>query len=96
MGSPLPREPLPALLFLIRTIASNPFVFAGLALAFLASLSWMAALSKLPLSRAYPFMALSYVAVFALAPLLLQESVTPVRWLGIALIVLGVTLAGRA
>ena len=46
--------------FMIRLLL-NPWIISGLLGAFLASLSWMAAMTKFPLSYAYPFVSLSFV-----------------------------------
>lgn len=53
------------------------------------SFSWMMALSKLSLAQGYPLMALSFVFVLALTPRLLGEAVSPLRWTGVLIIVLG-------
>src|SRR5882724_1350340 len=51
--------------FLIRLLG-NPGVISVYLAAFLASLAWTAALTKLPLSYAYPFTSLTFVLVLAL------------------------------
>ncbi|MCC8363833.1 EamA family transporter [Lysobacter sp. A6] len=61
-----------------------------------ATLLWVYVLKSVPLTKAYPFMALSFVAVPALSVLFLSERVTPQYVIGAALIVCGVILAVRA
>ena len=51
---------------------------------------WVWQLSLVDLSRAYPFMALSFVFVPLLSALMLGETVGIYYWLGISLIVAGV------
>jgi len=71
-------------------------IFSGFAAAFLASLVWMAAITKFDLSHAYPFMSLNFVVVLLLSGWLLnEEPVTLQKVLGIALIVLGTVVAAR-
>lgn len=74
---------------------SNPWVISGFAAAFGASLTWMAALTRLDLSRAYPFMALNFVIVTFVALPLFGETITPLRLIGLALIVLGLIVSSQ-
>ena len=57
---------------------------------------WLAALSKAPVSTAYPMLSLGYVAVAAVSVLWLGESMGPAKALGIALICAGVILVSRS
>lgn len=77
-------------------LATTPLIVFGLALYVLGALSWMTVLSRLPLSFAYPFLALGYAVTPFLAWLLLRETVSPIRWLGIIVISLGVFLVSRS
>jgi multidrug transporter EmrE-like cation transporter len=56
---------------------------------------WVAALSKAPVSTAYPMLSLGYVVVAAISVAWLGETLTPVKMLGIALICAGVVLVSR-
>ena len=60
--------------------------------------SWLIALSRYPLSLAYPLLSLSYVVVYlaAAASPLLAEPLSESRTVGIALIVVGVVLVARS
>ncbi|MFT6100183.1 MAG: drug/metabolite transporter (DMT)-like permease [Arenicella sp.] len=73
----------------------DPFIFSGIVLAFLASLTWMAAMTKFELSFAYPFMALNFVLVLFLSLALLGETFSFVKLLGVLLIVLGTIVIAR-
>ncbi|HEX3692608.1 MAG TPA: EamA family transporter [Solirubrobacteraceae bacterium] len=76
----------------IASLLLNPWVLSALAGGFVAALAWMAALSKLEIGRAYPFMALSFVAVLALSAIFFGENVTSAKVAGIALVVAGLVV----
>lgn len=57
---------------------------------------WLAALSKAPVSTAYPMLSLGYVAVAVVSVTWLGESMTLPKVLGIALICAGVILVSRS
>ena len=77
-------------------VATNPLVVGGLALYVLGAVAWLMVLSRVPLSFAYPLLALTYAFTPLLAWLVLGESVPALRWLGIATICLGVYLVSRS
>lgn len=70
----------------------DPFVVCALGGAVIASVFWMLAVQQLPISVAYPFMALSFILVPWAASMLLGESVSAGQYVGIALVVSGVAL----
>lgn len=74
---------------------SNPMVILGFATYGVSSICYLAALSRLDLSVAYPMVGLGYILVMLISWLFLHEPVSPVRWLGALLIVGGVWLVGR-
>jgi multidrug transporter EmrE-like cation transporter len=57
---------------------------------------WVAALSKAPVSTAYPMLSLGYVVVAAISVAWLGETMTAAKLLGIALICAGVVLVSRS
>jgi multidrug transporter EmrE-like cation transporter len=57
---------------------------------------WLAALSKAPVSTAYPMLSLGYIVVTAVSVLWLGETLSPAKVLGIALICGGVILVSRS
>lgn len=73
----------------------NPFVIMGFVSSLIAALGWLTALSKLPLSYAYPFMALTFVLIPICSMVFFGENVTPSRWFGIIFIIFGVWLSYR-
>jgi drug/metabolite transporter (DMT)-like permease len=74
----------------------DPWLASALAAAFIAALFWIAAMTKLPLTTAYPFMSLPFVFVAILAALLLNEPLGVTRLAGIGLVVAGVAVIARA
>ena len=60
------------------------------------ALAWIAVLSRLDLSVAYPFLALNFVLVTLVARFFLGESVPPLRWLGILVIIGGILLVAKS
>jgi len=79
----------------LATLLLDPGILSGFAAGFLASLAWMAAMSKFDLSHAYPFMSLNFVVVLVLGGLLLAEPITWPKILGVALIVTGTVVASH-
>jgi multidrug transporter EmrE-like cation transporter len=90
----LPEESVQKIDFLARLIL-NPWILSGLAAALLASLTWMAAMTKLPLSHAYPFTTLAFVLVMVLSGLFFHEAITPLKMAGAALVVLGIIVGSQ-
>jgi drug/metabolite transporter (DMT)-like permease len=80
--------------FFIKTL-SNVKVIASVILTFTSSLSWMAALSKLDLSYAYPITALTFVIVLIFSKFLFNEHITLTRWVGVLVIWIGIFIATR-
>lgn len=76
------------------TVLFRPVVALGVALLILWLASRMALLSWADLSYVLPVTAIGYVLVAIVGRVLLHEQITPTRWAGIALIMLGVVLVG--
>jgi len=75
-------------------VAASPWIVSGILLYGLATLIWLAVLSRLPLSAAYPMQSLAYVFALLLAWLLFGEAVPPNRWIGTGIILAGVFVVG--
>lgn len=73
---------------LVRLIF-DPFIFSGFISAFIASMFWMAAMTKFEITQAYPFMSLAPAVVFILGVWLLNETFTYGKVIGLVLIILG-------
>jgi uncharacterized membrane protein len=91
---PMPSSISDACLYLLRALRDF-YVLSTFAAAFLASLTWMAALTKFELSFAYPFMSLAFLLVLLLSILLLDETMTLSKLVGTALILAGIVLLAR-
>jgi drug/metabolite transporter (DMT)-like permease len=70
-------------------------VLAGFAVYFLSALLWISILSRAELSWAFPILSLSYVLTALLAPVVLHESFSALRFAGILVICFGVYLVSR-
>ncbi|GBR75456.1 transporter EamA family [Candidatus Termititenax persephonae] len=75
---------------------TNPWVLAGFIFYFVSSLFWMIVLSRVDLSFAYPLLSLGYAVVLLASFFFFREPVSAVRWLGVLVIMLGVTLISRS
>jgi len=77
-------------------IFSNPIVILGLLFYFSSALVWLVVLSKEKLSFVYPLVAASYVLTVFLSKVILKENIPPLRWLGLAVIVVGILLIAKS
>ncbi|MDX9993870.1 MAG: SMR family transporter [Rhodocyclaceae bacterium] len=77
-------------------LATQPFLVAGIGCYGLSLVIWIMALSRVPVSVAYPMVALGYVINAVGAWLWLGESLGMQKLLGIGFIVLGVWLIARS
>jgi len=89
-------ESATGILSVISLIFKSPLVLLGLAFYALGALAWIAVLSRLDLSVAYPFLALNFVLVTLSGRFLLGETVPPLRWLGILVIIAGILLVAKS
>ena len=90
VGSLIGRPPLAFILAF-----ANPWVALGVGLLMLWLFSHMVLLSWADLSYVLPVTSIGYVLVALTGRFFLHESVSWLRWSGIALIVLGVIIVGR-
>jgi len=89
-----PADPGDKIRFLAALLL-NPWVVSALAAALLASISWMAAMTRLELSHAYPFMSLAFVLVMMCSAWFFSEPITTLKVIGIALVVLGIAIGSQ-
>jgi len=73
----------------------NPLVVAGVALLMVWLISQLALLSRVDLSYVLPVTSISYVLTALMGKFLLHEPVSTERWIGIGLVVVGVSLVAR-
>jgi len=90
----LPEAGADKLAFLIRLLF-NPWIISAFFAAFLASISWMGAMTKFQLSHAYPFMSLNFVIVLLLSGWLFHEPLSMAKILGVSLICIGTFVAAQ-
>ena len=76
--------------------ALEPHILGGLTCYVVSVVVWIMALSRVEVSIAYPMLSVGYVLNALLAMWLFGEAVTLQRWLGIAVILVGVTIVARS
>lgn len=81
---------------LLWRIVTSPPILAGFGLYAVASVLWIAVLSRAPLSLAYPMLSLGYVIVLLASAYVFGETIPAVRVAGIAAIVLGLVLVSSS
>ncbi|WP_085520534.1 EamA family transporter [Tuberibacillus sp. Marseille-P3662] len=91
----LPEDLWDKFLFLFKLVF-DPFVFSGLAAAFVAALFWMAAMTKFAISYAYPFMSLSFVLVVFLSAMVFNESIGWLKVIGLLLVISGLIVSSQS
>jgi multidrug transporter EmrE-like cation transporter len=77
-------------------LATQPHILAGLACYAVSVVVWIMALSRVPVSIAYPMLSIGYVVNAVAAYYLFGEAITAQKLLGISFIILGVWLVARA
>jgi drug/metabolite transporter (DMT)-like permease len=79
----------------LKDVATTPAVWLGLMLFGLSAFVWLAVLSRTSLSFAYPFASITYVLILLADRLLFHEAVPPLRWAGVAFIMVGIVLVAQ-
>ena len=77
-------------------LLKSPFIYLGALCYGLSFLLWMRLLKIFDLSYIRPLVGLGYIVTALLSLIVLKEKITPLRWVGIALIVAGVYLVGTS
>ena len=78
-----------------KTVFTNiPFALSGISIAS-ASIIWFYVLKKFDFSLAYPMISISYVFGLLAAYFIFHEPIVWTRWLGVAVIILGVILVAQ-
>ncbi len=89
-----PADPTDKLWFLVRLLV-NPWVISALAALLIAVMTWMAAMTKLELSHAYPFVSLAFVLVVLCSAWLFNEPLTMTKLAGLALVCAGIVIGSQ-
>jgi multidrug transporter EmrE-like cation transporter len=93
-GLKIPEGVWPKIVTLF-TVLFDPFVFSGLLATFVSGLCWMATMSKLEISYAYPFTSLGFALVVVLSWMLFGESMNAWKIAGVLLIMAGIAVASQ-
>jgi drug/metabolite transporter (DMT)-like permease len=81
--------------FFLRVLL-DPWTISAFVAAFVAGLLWMIAMTRLPLSVAYPFISVTIVGVTLASSLLLGETVKPLQIAATGFIIVGLVMIGVA
>jgi multidrug transporter EmrE-like cation transporter len=87
-------DPSAGIGFFIRAFTS-PMVILGLGVYFVSAVLWIALLSRLPLSVAYPVLSLGYVLIVVFSAIYLHEPLSWSKLVGVLLISSGVFFITR-
>jgi multidrug transporter EmrE-like cation transporter len=77
---------------LVLSAATSPWVLLGLVVFGISAIAWLAALSRVPLSVAYPFNALGYLVILTASIVILHERASILTWVGSLLVVTGLLI----
>lgn len=77
---------------LLFVAAVSPWIIGGLLIFAASAVAWLLTLAYVPLSVAYPFNAVGYVAILTASTLLLHERTNPWMWLGTVLVGAGLVI----
>jgi len=77
-------------------IATSPHILAGSGCYVVSVVVWILALSRVPVSVAYPMLSVGYIVNAVAAWMLFGESLTAQKLVGIGFIVIGVWLVARS
>ena len=80
----------------VFSVGSVPAFYAGMACYAVSIVVWLVALSRLPVSVAYPLLSVGYVFNAVLAYGLFGESLTVQKLVGIGFIIVGVVIVARS
>lgn len=90
----VPDSPSEKLRYVLELFV-NPWVISALVAAAIAAGCWMLALTRIDLSIAYPFVALSFVLVLLASALLFDEPLSVAKVAGVLLILLGLAVGSQ-
>ena len=77
-------------------LALEPHIVAGIGCYVISVVVWIMALSRVEVSIAYPMLSIGYVVNALAAWYLFGEAVTPMRIVGIGVIIIGVYIVARS
>jgi drug/metabolite transporter (DMT)-like permease len=77
---------------LVVAAATSPWVVLGLTVFAVSAVAWLTTLSRVPLSIAYPFNALGYLAILTASVVVLNERANVWTWVGSLFVVAGLIM----
>ena len=80
----------------IQAIATSPAVIMGMICFGLSAVVWLFVLAKIPLSTAYPLIAVGIIITVIGGRFLFAEPVPPLKLFGIALVIVGIVCVGSS
>ena len=72
--------------------ATSPWVLLGLVVFGVSAVAWLTALSRVPLSVAYPFNAVGYLVILTASIVILHERASVLTWVGSLMVVSGLVI----
>lgn len=82
--------------FLLCKVFSSFRLFFGFLLFALSSITWLVVLSRVELSFAYPMVSVGYILTILISWRYLGETISPLRWIAVFVICIGVFLLSRS
>ena len=82
--------------FIIIKIFSDFYILSGFLSAFIASIFWIASMTKFELSFAYPFMSSAFIFVFIISVTIFDEAITWQKIIGLIFILIGIFISSRS
>jgi len=77
-------------------LVMDPFIISGFLSAIIASVFWIAAMTKFDVSFAYPFMSAAFILVLILSVIFFKEPLTWHKIIGLLFIVLGIVITSNS
>lgn len=77
---------------LVIKAITSPWVLLGLVVFAISAVAWLTTLSRVPLSIAYPFNALGYLAILTASAALLNERTNLWTWVGTSFVATGLLI----
>ncbi|MBU1699889.1 MAG: EamA family transporter [Candidatus Eisenbacteria bacterium] len=77
-------------------IVRTPVILIGFTSIGVGAVFWLAVISRVNLSFAYPMLSVGYILILIFSALILKEDVSLLRWIGAVVICLGVYLITRS
>jgi len=79
----------------VKLITSPLFLFAMFIYA-TSMILYLMAISTIDISMGFPMVSLNYAIILVCSKMFFKENVTPLRWMGVLLIITGVVLVSRS